>query len=148
MIKKGLDEMQVQKRNKIGNQTFLMLFYLLLIDVGLRGFGFKWLEYPENVMVIVVICSGIYVVRLILANAFVGPAPEEQNPFLRVIVTAILAIAVAAVVLLLMKTAGFSDPADVERRTASILFGSAGVAIIISVTTIVVNRIQNRKEEE
>ncbi len=147
MIKKGLDEMQEQKKNKIGNQAFLLLLYLLLIDAGLQGFGFRWLSYPENVMIILMICSGIYVVRLILANAFVGPAPEEQSPFIRVLVTAILAIAVAAVILLFMKTAGFSEPAGVDSMTAPILFTTAGVAIVIAVTTIVVKRIQNRKDE-
>ncbi len=147
MTGKGLDEMQVQRKNKIGNQAFLMLFYLLLIDIGLQGFGFQWLEYPENVMVILMTCSGIYVVRLILANAFVGPAPEKQNPFLRVLITVILSLAVAAIILLLMKNAGFSDLAEVERRTAPIMLGTAGVAVVISVTTIVVNRIQNRKDE-
>lgn len=146
MIDKDLDEMQVQRKNRIGNQAFLMLFYLLLIDVALQGFGFRWLGYPENVMVILMACSGIYIVRLILAHAFVGPAPEKQNPFLRVLITVILSIAVSAMILLIMKVASFSDPADVESRSASILFGSAGVAIIISVTTIVVNRIQNRKD--
>lgn len=147
MTGKGLDEMQVQRKNKIGNQAFLMLFYLLLIDIGLQGFGFQWLEYPENVMVILMTCSGIYVVRLILANAFVGPAPEKQNPFLRVLITVILSLAVAAIILLLMKNARFSDLAEVERRTAPIMLGTAGVAVVISVTTIVVNRIQNRKDE-
>ena len=148
MTNKDLDEMQMQRKNRIGNQAFLMLFYLLLIDVGLQGFGFRWLGYPENVMVILMTCSGIYVIRLILANAFVGPAPEEQNPFLRVLITVILSIAVSAIILLIMKNAGFSDSADVERRTAPILLGTAAVAIVISVTTIIVNRIQNRKGGE
>ena len=84
----------------------------------------------------------------ILANAFVGPAPEKQNPILKVLITVLLAMAVAAVILLLIKSAGFSDPVEVESRTASILFGSAGMAIVIAVTTIVVNRIQNRKDGE
>jgi len=39
MNKKGLDEMQVQRKNKIGNQTFLMLLYVLMLDVGLHGLG-------------------------------------------------------------------------------------------------------------
>ena len=148
MTGKGLDEMQVQRKNKIGNQAFLMLFYLLLIDMGLQGFGFRWLEYPENVMVILMTCSGVYVVRLILANAFVGPAPEEQKPIFRVLITVALAVAISALILLLIKSASFSNPAEVERRTAPIMFWTAGVAVVISVTTIIVNRIQNRKDGE
>jgi len=33
--KNGLDEMQLEKRNSIGNQMFLIMFYTLLIDAGL-----------------------------------------------------------------------------------------------------------------
>jgi hypothetical protein len=51
MSKNNLDEMQLQRRNKIGNQTFIILFYLLMIDIGLYGFGFRWLNYPVNVFV-------------------------------------------------------------------------------------------------
>ena len=35
MNKKGFDERQVQKRNAIGNQAFIMLLYLLMLDAGL-----------------------------------------------------------------------------------------------------------------
>ncbi len=75
MNKKGLDEMQVQRRNNIGNQVFLMLYYLLMIDAGLYAYGFRWVSYPANVVIILTICAGagIYVVRLIKANAYVGP---------------------------------------------------------------------------
>lgn len=41
MNKRRLDEMQVQKRSVIGSQTFIMLLYLLLLDILLNGFGFK-----------------------------------------------------------------------------------------------------------
>jgi len=81
MSKKGLDEMQMQRKNKIGHQAFMMLLYLLMLDAGLYGFGFRWLSYPANIMVILMFCAGIYVVRLITGNAYVGPSEEKQNPF-------------------------------------------------------------------
>lgn len=80
MDRSGLDEMQQSKRNKIGNQCFLLLLYLLLIDGGLYGFGFRWVEYPANIMILLTLCSGIYVVRLIAANAYVGPNKGKTGP--------------------------------------------------------------------
>ena len=65
--------------NKIGNQSFIMLLYLLLFDAGLYGFGFRWVSYPANIMIILTVCSGIYVVRLITGNAYVGPSTEKQK---------------------------------------------------------------------
>ncbi|MDW7730152.1 MAG: hypothetical protein SCJ94_09150 [Bacillota bacterium] len=55
MNRKGLDEMQVRRKNKIGNQAFIMILYLLMLDMGLYGFGFRWLSYPTNVMIILLI---------------------------------------------------------------------------------------------
>lgn len=72
MNEKGLDEMQVQRRNHIGNQSFMLLFYLLLLDIGLRGFGVTWLAYPVNVFLIMIVVMAIYLIRLILAGAYAG----------------------------------------------------------------------------
>lgn len=148
MNKKSLDEMQVQRKNKIGNQTFLMLLYLLMFDAGLHGFGFRWVSYPANVMIILSICSGIYVVRLISANAFVGPSAEKEKPFLKVFLTMVLAVAVSIAILVLVKNASFSNSNQIDEMAAPLLFLTAGVAIVIAVTTIVINRIQNKNDVE
>lgn len=44
----GLDEMQKAKRDKIGNQSFILMPYLLLLESGLYSFGVRWLAYPAN----------------------------------------------------------------------------------------------------
>ena len=54
MNSKDLDEMQLARRNHIGNQSFMLLFYLLFLDIGLRGFGVTWLNYPVNVFLIMI----------------------------------------------------------------------------------------------
>ncbi|MFU8794282.1 MAG: hypothetical protein ACNA7Z_02785 [Dethiobacteria bacterium] len=41
MNRKCLDEMQVRRKNKIGNQAFIMILYLLMLDLGLYGSGFR-----------------------------------------------------------------------------------------------------------
>ncbi|SMP68087.1 DUF6773 family protein [Anoxynatronum buryatiense] len=148
MNKKGLDEMQVQRKNKIGNQTFLMLLYMLMLDVGLHGFGFRWVSYPANVMIVLTIFSGIYVVRLISANAYVGPSSEKEKPFLKVFLTMGLAVMVSVAILVLVKNASFSNSSRIDEMAAPMLFITAGVAIVIAVTTIIINRFQNKKDED
>lgn len=79
MRKNELDEMQVQKRNKIGNQAFMLLFYLLMIDIGLNGFGIRWLQYPNNVFVIMLACMTYYLIRIIWHSSFVGPQQSSKS---------------------------------------------------------------------
>ena len=148
MNKKGLDEMQIQTRNKIGNQTFLMLLYLLMIDAGLYGFGFRWVDYPANVMLIRTICAGIYVIRLIKANAYVGPSTEKEKPLLKILMTALVAVVVATGTIVLLKTTSFSDANQINDMSAPILFIAASVGIVIAVVTTVINRIQNKNDGE
>jgi len=79
MRKNELDEMQLQKRNKIGNQAFMLLSYLLMIDIGLYGFGFRWLNYPTNVWVIMLGCMTYYMIRIIGNSSFVGPQQSSKR---------------------------------------------------------------------
>ncbi len=148
MNRQGLDEMQIQKKNKIGDQTFLLLLYLLLLDVGLCGFGFRWLSYPSNIMLIVTFCSAVYVIRMITANAFVGPSAERRNPIVKALITVVLAIAVSATILVLLKNASFSSPAKIDEMASPILFFTSAVAIVIAAVTTIIKCIQNRNDGE
>lgn len=80
MIKNDkLDEMQVQRRNKIGNNCFMAMFYLLFIDIGLQGMGVSWLAYPMNVLIIITICMGYYLIRTIWSGAYLGVSSKNKN---------------------------------------------------------------------
>lgn len=148
MLKKGLDERQEQKRNLIGSQTFTLLLYLLMLDVCLYGAGLKWLSYPLNIIIIVLLCSGIYVFRVIAANAFVGPSSKSQKVLPKVVFVMFLAVLVPAAFLVMMKNVGFTGTGHRGEISAPVLFITAGVAILIcAVTFFVNNRIQNRDEE-
>ena len=148
MNKKGLDEMQFQRKNKIGNQTFLMLLYLLLLDVGLYGFGFRWVSYPSNVMIILSICSAIYVVRLIKGNAYVGPSTDKEKPILKVVLNVIVAVSIATAIIVLLKSTSSSNINHIDAMAALILFTTATIAIIIAVTTGIIKKIQNKNDRE
>jgi glucan phosphoethanolaminetransferase (alkaline phosphatase superfamily) len=148
MNKKGLDEMQVQRRNSIGNQTFLLLLYLLLLDAGLYGLGFTCVSYPANVMIILCLCSGIYVIRSIAANAFVGPHTKAERPLLGVVMLTLVAVLASAVILISVKNAGFSAPAEIEGLSAPLLFITASVSLVIAVVTVVIKRMQDKNYDE
>jgi len=147
MSRKGLDERQLQKRNSIGNQSFLLLLYLLLFDAVLYGLGVKWAGYPANVMIILALCAGIYVIRLIAAGAFVGPSPQTRKPLLKAGLTVISVILAAAAVLVIAKNAGIAGFGPAEDISAPVMFVGAGLALLIAAVTFVTGNRRNRDEE-
>lgn len=148
MNKNGLDEMQLHRKNKIGNQAFLMLMYLLLADAGLYGFGFRWVSYPANIMIILSVCSGIYVIRLIAGNAYVGPSADKEKPVLKAFLTVFVAVVVAIAIIVLIGSASFSNNNQADDMAAPILFITAATALIVAVTISIIKRIQNKHSSE
>ncbi len=148
MNKKGLDERQLHKKNMIGNQMFLLLLYALMLDAGLYGFGFRWISYPANVMLILTICSGIYVFRLIRSNAYVGPSTEKERPFLKTFLMILVSVAVAGAIIILVNISGFSSNNQTGDMAAPILFIAAFVALAVAVTTIIIKRVQDKDDAE
>ncbi|MDF2545943.1 MAG: hypothetical protein K0R93_841 [Anaerosolibacter sp.] len=148
MSKKGLDEMQLQRKNKVGNQSFLILMYLLMLDAGLYGFGFRWVSYPANIMIILNICSAVYVVRLIKGNAYVGPSYEKEKPILRVVINSVVAILFATAIILFLKNTRFNNVNQIDSMAAPILFITSITAIIIVTLTGIIRKIQNKDDKE
>ncbi len=148
MNKKGLDERQLHRRNMIGNQMFLLLLYALMLDAGLYGFGFRWISYPANIMLILTICSGIYVVRLISNSAYVGPSTEKERPFLKTFLMILVSVAVAGAITVLVKVSDFGSNSQIDEMAAPILFIAAFVALAVAVTTIIIKRVQDKDDTE
>jgi Flp pilus assembly protein TadB len=146
--KNQLDERQKARRNSIGNQMFLLMFYALLLDVGLSGAGIRWLEYPVNVMVILIVCMGIYLVRLIAHNAYVPDNTKNRKTVVIIIVAVVLAIALAYVSIRLfgqpenMTTAGEKD------NSALILFIVSAIGLIIALVVALIQKANNRKDAD
>jgi len=148
MNKKGLDEMQLQRKYRIGNSCFMLLLYLLLLDTGLYGFGFRWVGYPANIMIILTLCCGIYVVRLIAGGAYVGPYAKYEKPVLRTVLMVLCSVCAAGLIIVFFKNAGFSNPDQVNDMSAPILLISSITALIIAAVTGVIIRKQNKGEGE
>lgn len=95
--KKGLDELQVKRRNSIGNQMFVLLFYILIFEAGLHGAGFRWLNYPANIVVIASICMGVYLVRLFINNAYLAPSAQRRKIVIALIMAFVFFVALIGV---------------------------------------------------
>ena len=92
-----LDEMQVRIRDRIGNQSFMMIFYLLLLNIGLEGFGIRWLPYPMNVFLIMLFSMGLYLVRTVWSGAYAGP--RDKNRTLVSVACAVIAAPLSAAII-------------------------------------------------
>ena len=95
MKKELFDEMQTQKRNQIGNQSFSLLVILLMLDTLLYNLGIRWIEYPINVFIIVTVCCGIFVVRTAFHNALVSPKHKPGKTIVLILTVTILSMAAA-----------------------------------------------------
>lgn len=146
MNRNGLDEMQLQKRNKIGNQTLMLLFYLLMIDICLHGFGLKWLEYPVNIFVISIACMTCYAIRIIWNNAYLGLGSNINKK--AGIYISVIAVVVASVTLYM----SFSNIEKVQVLarndiTPIILFVASVISIIISIIIQIIAYWRNKKTD-
>lgn len=147
--KNGLDEMQREKQNSIGNQMFILMSYALLFDLGLYGAGIRWVKYPLNTMIIVIVCMSIYLIRTIAAGAYLPPKAQNR----KTIISIIIAIAFS---ILLVRTSfnlfGNKSAQSIVESTDSsyslLLFIIAGVGLLISLIVAIIKRVNDRKNDD
>ncbi len=147
--KNGLDEMQKERRNHIGNQMFILMFYAFLLDAGLYGFGVRWLAYPANGMVILMVCMGVYLVRTIAANAYVPPGAQRRKPGLSLILASVFAAALAACAVFFFGNSPVQPPADAANgSSALILFIVSAVGLLISLAVLAIKKAGDKGDGE
>jgi len=143
-----LDEMQLQKRNKIGNQVFMLLFYLLMIDIGLYGFGFRWLNYPANVLAIMTACMTYYLIRIISTSSFVGPQQSSKRIARKTRYLIGASGFVAAITAFMMQKYFIKVPAtNADDHGAMILLVFSIVMIIIIAGVKIIAKRQNKDDD-
>ncbi|ACV61552.1 hypothetical protein Dtox_0633 [Desulfofarcimen acetoxidans DSM 771] len=147
--KNGLDEMQKEKRNSIGNQMFLLMFYALLLDCGLYGAGIRWLKYPANIMVIIMVCMGIYLIRTIAANAYLPPKAQNRKTAISLIIAIAFSVVlvIAAFNLFGNLSAQFSVE-DANDNSALILFIVSAVGLFISLLVAIIKKVKDKSDSE
>lgn len=145
-----LDEMQLQKRNKIGNQSFLLLCWLIILDACLYGLGIRWLEYPVNTFCLMLIACAYYVIRTIWAGAFKGVSTDKNKNASKKIISQIIFTALSAfLTVLIVKSNLIKVKATPSQDNgAKVLFMlSVAVLVIGVIVTIVYNKKNNSDDE-
>lgn len=131
MNKNCLDEMQLQKRNAMGNQMFMLMYWIIFFNSILNGTGIKWLAYPADVLIIITVCMGIYLVRLIKFNAFLPPVTQNRKTVI------ILGMAISFLIILAV-SAIYQFTQSPESNIALIGMIASGVGFIITLIVAVV----------
>ena len=145
--KNGLDEMQKQRRNGIGNQMFMLMFWAVFLNCGLHGAGITWLPYPANVIVIISACMGIYLIRLIAANAYLPTQALNRKGIIGLVIAIVFSIALAVTAinyfgLSAERLDGMSD------NSALILFIISTVGLIGALIMMVVKKVSDKNDKE
>lgn len=144
MLKPNLDERQLQKRNKIGNQTLFIVAYLLLADMGLHGYGIHWLDYPFNNYFIFLIGMGSYLVRIMWQGSYIGPGTSTVKNSKQVVLASILSVVVAACIIIIFL---YNPSNKSESDSSNILIIASVVGFVILSITFVIRRNNNRDED-
>lgn len=142
-----LDEMQIQKRNMIGNQAYMLLFYLLLIDIGLYGFGFRWLKYPMNVYVIMMGCMTYYLLRIIWNNSYVGPRKDTKTIGRKIGFVLGFSGLVAGITIYLLGKNFLISPISTDDNGAMLLFIFSIVSLIVLAVVGLISKWQTKGDE-
>jgi O-antigen/teichoic acid export membrane protein len=145
--KKGLDERQREQRNAIGNQMFILAFYLLMLDAGLYGFSIKWLPYPANVIVIITVCMAIYVVRLIARGSYIPPETQRTKPLLHTVIIVVASIVLAGILAFAVMKMQVSPPDGQNDNSAMVMMIVSGVGLLVAAAVAVIKRIRDSKDE-
>jgi len=140
--------MQKEKRNSIGNQMFMLMFYALLLDIGLYGAGIRWLKYPANTMVIIMICMGIYLIRTIAANAYLPPKAQSRNTGISLIIAIIFSVVFVIAFLNFGNLTLQSAVEDTNDNSALILFIVSATGLLISLIVAIIKKVNNRNDSD
>ncbi|MBE6907538.1 MAG: hypothetical protein E7476_14845 [Ruminococcaceae bacterium] len=145
--KNGLDEMQKEKRNSIGNQMFMLMFYALLLDCGLYGFGIRWLKYPLNIMVIIMVCMSIYLIRSIATNAYLPPKAQNRKTILFLIISIGFSVILARASFKLFGNLSVqSATEEANDNSAFILFIVSASGLLISLIVAIIKKVSNKND--
>jgi uncharacterized membrane protein len=146
--KNGLDEMQKARRDKIGNQSFNLLFYLLMLDIGLYGFGLRWLSYPADVMMIITVCMTVYLVRIIAGDSLISPKAQKSKPVMHIALIVVFSMILAALAVFFGRNLFVQPAVGVNDNSAVILVISSAVGLVIALVFLVIKKISGKDEND
>lgn len=143
--KDGLDEMQRERHSRIGSQMFVIMSFALLFNIALYGAGIRLLDYPADTMTIVIACSGVYLVRLILAGAYQHPRIPKTKT---IIMSLTIAIVLAIVLVITLRKLPASIAEDTDDYAAYILVGISAIGLLAAGIAAVIKKKRDKDDEE
>lgn len=146
--KNGLDEMQVKQRNNIGNFMFMLMFWALMLNNVLYTAGIAWLPYPVNIMVIITVCMGIYLIRLIAANAYLPSKEPAKKSAVGLLITVLLSIGLGCLAMFFFRQAPAEAVQDSSDYSALVLMIISIGSLVAALIMAVIKRIKNKENEE
>ncbi len=147
MRKNELDEMQIQKRNRIGYQSFELLTCLILLEMVLNGLGVKWLPYPTNIFLITLVCNSIYLIRVVWHKSLAGPKSQGKSFTWKLIFIGGFSALLAGFLIFLFTGNGLKGTeTDGDNGLGAIILFSCSIAALIALALI--NIISKRQDKE
>lgn len=146
--KNGLDEMQKQKRNSIGNQMFMLMYWLLFLNSGLHGAGITWLLYPADVMVIITVCMGIYLVRLIIFNAYLPPKAYNRKTAVSLIMAIGFTVTLVISAINLFGQSAKQVAESSDNNLTVIVMIISGLGLLATLIVAAIKRTNNKDKED
>jgi len=145
MNKYPFDEMQNKKRNEIGNQTLSLMIIMLMLDTLSYNMGFQWIEYPSNIFLIVVICSGVFLIRCVLNGALIAP---NQNLKLSTINTIVIMAISMISITLISKFVKPKLPNNIIGQSSEVMTIISGLSVLVILITFVTFFIIQHKDKK
>ncbi|MEZ4357232.1 MAG: hypothetical protein R2876_01165 [Eubacteriales bacterium] len=124
------------------------MFYALLFDCGLYGAGIRWLNYPANVMVIIMAGMSIYLVRLIAFNAYLPPKAQNRKTVITLILSIIFAIVLAMAAINLFGQSPSQVAENPNDNSAMILFVVSAVGLLATLVVAVIKKVNKKDDKE
>ena len=146
--KNGLDEMQTQQRNSIGNQMFMLMFWVLLLNGVLHFAGITWFPYPVNVMVITTACMGIYLIRLIASNAYLPGKAQNRKTIVGLIMSIVFSVGFCMLAVLVVRKSSVDIVENTSDNSAIILFTVSVVSLICAFIIAAIKKARNKDGDD
>ena len=135
-----MDERQLEQRNMIGHQSFILMIVLLLADCVLNEYMLPWINYSTQVILIILLCLSYYMVRLILQNIHLAHRSEKLRFLIAIALMIIYFLMILSISL--SEYIGFIDWPAIILQLSDIIF--LGLGVLGGVTTVIVAAIQRR----
>ncbi|KLU58810.1 hypothetical protein CEB3_c48270 [Peptococcaceae bacterium CEB3] len=122
------DERQVQVRNRIGHHSYFLLYFLLMLNLLLPGYGVRWAGSQESILAAMLLSLAYYLIRVAWAGAY---TPARDNSPIRLYV-------LVGVVMVVTTLLGIAKQTNFFKKPFSITGGFLQVLLFLLVFLLII----------